>query len=334
MPNQNVVSWNTMLALFVRCKKYAECFDLFDKMIQEGESLPNEATLVSVLTACANLGRLDKGKWVHSYMKSNKKIEPDVLLWTALLTMYVKCGDMDMAKDVFNNMPGKSVVSWNSMIMGYGTHGFGEKALETFVEMEKNGQVPNDTTFVCVLAACTHSGMVLEGWWYFDVMHRVYNLKPKAEHYGCMVDLLSRAGLMKDSEEIVKHMSMEAGSVSWGALLSACRTHSNSHLGEIVGKQLIEKDPADIGPYVLLSNIYAAEGRWDDVENVRKLMKDKGLQKLAGCSMAQHGYIRSKSSDEDGSVHKSSLIYSMLREMGTHMKLSQVNHGKLRESYQ
>ncbi|GAB4857750.1 hypothetical protein Ancab_015658 [Ancistrocladus abbreviatus] len=322
MPAQNVVSWNTILALFVRCKKYTECLELFDQLIQGGEATPDEATLVSVLTACAYLGRLDKGKWVHSYMKTNRRIEPDVLLLTALLTMYVKCGDMDMAKDVFDNMPEKSVVSWNSMIMGYGTHGLGGKALEMFLDMEKSGQLPNDATFTCVLAACAHAGMVLEGWWYFDVMLRVYKVEPKVEHYGCMVDLLSRAGFMKDSEELIQQMPMEAGSALWGALLSACRTHSNSQLGEIVGKRLIEQEPEDIGPYVLLSNIYATEGRWDDVENVRRLMKDRGLQKLAGSSLTHFGEIASKTSLEVGMVHRKTMIYSMLREMGAHIKLS------------
>ncbi|KAE8075826.1 hypothetical protein FH972_014513 [Carpinus fangiana] len=224
MPMRNVVSWNIMLALCVRFE-------------------PNEATLVGVLTVCASLGRLDRGNWVYSYLKSNR-IKPDLLLSTALLTMYAKCGAMDLARDVFDKMPNRSVVSWNSMIMGY--------------------------------------GMVLEGWWCFDLMCRVYMIEPKVEHYGCMVDLLARAGLMKDSEEIISKMPMESGPALWGALLSACRTHSNSALGEIVAKWLIELEPRDIGPYVLLLNIYVAEGKWDDVEYVRRMMKEKGLQKHLG----------------------------------------------------
>ncbi|KAJ8427477.1 hypothetical protein Cgig2_021887 [Carnegiea gigantea] len=286
IPHRNVISWNTMLALYVRCKEYDKCVDMFDGMVQEGETRPNEATIVSVLTACGYLGRLDQGKWVHHYIESNRIIKPDVLLSTALLTMYIKCGDMDMAKNVFDSMSVKNVVSWNSMIMGYGTHGLGGKALEMFLEMEKSGQTPNDATFVCVLAACAHAGMVLEGWWYFDIMHRVYKIEPKVEHYGCMVDLLGRAGLLKDTEELFKKMPMEGGSALWGALLSACHTHSNSQLGEFVAKWLIEQDPEDIGPYLLLSNIYAAEGRWQDVDKVRLLIKEKGLHKVAGSSAA------------------------------------------------
>ncbi|XP_057968024.1 pentatricopeptide repeat-containing protein At3g29230-like [Malania oleifera] len=321
MPVQNVVSWNTMLALYVRFKDYDQCLRLFDRM-KEGDVMPNEATLVSVLTACANLGRLDEGKWVHSYINNNRKIKPDVLLSTALLTMYAKCGAMDFASNVFKEMPEKSVVSWNSMIMGYGMHGHGKKALEVFLEMEKSGTMPNTATFVCILCACTHAGMVLEGWWYFSRMCQKYKIEPNTEHYGCMVDLLARAGLMKNSEEIITEMPMEAGPVLWGALLSACRTHSNLELGVIVAKRLIDLKQGDIGPYVLLSNMYAAEGKWDGVESVRKMIKEKGLQKAAGRSIVHIGDSGSEYDLESDSVHKKIMVYSMLTEMGAQMKLS------------
>ncbi|XP_042482632.1 pentatricopeptide repeat-containing protein At3g29230-like [Macadamia integrifolia] len=328
MPYRNIVSWNTVLALYVRIKDYNECLRLFDRMASGGETSPNEATLVSVLTACAGLGMLDRGKWVHSYIRKNGKIRPDVLLSTSLLTMYAKCGAMDSAREVFDEMPERSVVSWNSMIMGYGMHGQGEKALEIFLEMEKRGQTPNDATFVCVLSACTHAGMVLEGWWHFDLMHRVYKIEPKVEHYGCMVDLLGRAGLMKDSEVLIRKMPMKAGPALWGALLSACSTHSNLELGEILGKRLIELEPQDVGPYILLSNIYAAEGKWDEVEMVRKMIRERGLHKAAGCSLVDLGGADYESTVDDTSVHKKSMMYSMLTEMGTQMKLSCREYGE------
>ncbi|KAE8055546.1 hypothetical protein FH972_012379 [Carpinus fangiana] len=292
IPLRNVVSWNIMLALCVRCKLYSECLTMFDRMIDGGEVKPNEATLVSALTECASLGRLDRGNWVHSYLKNNR-IKPDMLLSTVLLTMYAKCGAMDLARDVFDEMPNGSVVSWNSMIIGYGMHGNAEKALEIFMQMEKRGPKPNDATFTCVLFACTHAGMVLEGWWCFDLMCRVYMIEPKVEHYGCMVDLLARASLMKDSKEIIK-------------------------LGEIVAKRLIELEPRDIGPYVLLSNIYAAEGKWDDVEFVRRMMKEKGLQKASGSSLVHLGEFESESFVGNGSILRRSMVYSMLSEMGAH----------------
>uniref|UniRef100_A0A803PN46 Pentatricopeptide repeat-containing protein n=1 Tax=Cannabis sativa TaxID=3483 RepID=A0A803PN46_CANSA len=328
MPLRNIVSWNIILALYVRSKDYNECLRLFDSMIEVGEVKPNGATLMSVLTASTNLGRLDKGKCVHSYIESNR-IKPDVLLSTALLTMYAKCGDMDMARKVFDLMHERSVVSWNSMIMGYGIHGNGKKALETFLEMEKKGPLPNDATFICILSACTHSGMVLEGWWYFDLMQRVYNIEPKVEHYGCMVDLLARAGLVKDSEELMRKMPMEAGPALWGSLLSACRTHSNSNLGEIVAKRLIELEPTDIGPYVMLSNIYASEGKWAEVECVRKMIAENGLEKKEGRSTVHIEEVGSESSLENGSFHRRSMMYSMLSEMGAEMKFSCTNAHEL-----
>lgn len=304
MPVRNVVSWNTMLALYVRCKKYVtQALLLFDKMMERGEVGPNGASLVSILTACANLGRLDKGLWVHSFIENNR-IKCDILLSTSLLTMYAKCGAMDLARDVFDNMPEKSVVSWNSMIMGYGMHGHVEKALEMFMDMEKRGQTPNASTFVGCLSACKHAGKVLEGWWCFDIMCRVYKIEPKVEHLGCMFDLLSRVGLMEHSEGLKSKMYVEEGPVLWRALLSACKTPSNLELGEIVAKRLIDLEPMDFGPYVLLSYIYSLKGKWDEVEEIRKLIKDKGL------------------SERSSSPYRRTLIYSMLMELGVQLKLS------------
>ncbi|TYI70081.1 hypothetical protein E1A91_D08G197100v1 [Gossypium mustelinum] len=304
MPLRNVVSWNTMLALYVRCKKYInQALTLFDRMMERGEARPNSASLVSVLTACANLGRLDKGLWVHSYIENNN-IKCDLLLSTALLTMYAKCGAMDLARDVFNNMPVKNVVSWNSMIMGYGTHGHVEKALDMFIDMEKRGQIPNATTFISCLSACKNAGKVLEGWWCLDIMCRVYEIEPKVEHFGCMFDLLSRVGLMEQSNELMRKMPAESGPALWSALLSTCRASSKFELGKIIAKRLIDLEQMDIGPYVLLSYIYSVEGKWGEVENVRKFFKDRDL------------------SERSASPHRRTIIYSMLMELGVQLKLS------------
>ncbi|OWM83192.1 hypothetical protein CDL15_Pgr011874 [Punica granatum] len=286
MPTPNLVSWNIMLALYVRSKDYAECLRLFDRMQRGEEGIkPNEATLVSVFTACSNMGDLDKGISVHTYIK-NIGIRPDVLLSTALLTMYIKCGALEPAEEVFDEMLDRNTVTWNSMIMGYGNHGRAEEALKLFSEMEKKGPMPNDNTFTCVLSACAHAGLVFEGLYYFNKMSRVYEIEPKVEHFGCLVDLLARAGLMKESEELIKKMPTEdAWPALWVALLSACKSHSNLGLGEAVAKRLIELDPTDIEPYVLLSNIYAEECNWDGVESIRMMMKEKNLQKDAGASV-------------------------------------------------
>lgn len=320
MPIKNMVSWNVVLALYARIKNYRECLKLFDSMTATGDAKPNEATFVSVLTACACLGDLARGKWVHSLMKnSSGAIKPDVLLSTALLNMYSKCGDMHLAKEIFDSMEEHSVATWNSMIIGYGLHGNGEKALELFMKMEKEGPRPNEATFVCVLSACAHGGMVLEGWWCFDRMIHFHKIEPKVDHFGCLMDLLSRAGFLKVSEKLVQGMPVEPVPALWGALVSACKTHCDLHLGEVIGKKLIDMEPQDIGPYILLSNIYAAKGRWDDVEKVRKMMEKKGLRKGTGISLVS---IDDHVVDHNISVGKKSVVFSMLSEMGMSIKSS------------
>ncbi|OAY63661.1 pentatricopeptide repeat-containing protein At4g02750-like [Ananas comosus] len=331
MPERDSVSWNVILALYARLKKYRDCLRLFDSMMAVGDVKPNEAIFVSVLTACANLGELERGKWVHSLITDGcKTIELDVLLSTALLTMYAKCGVMDSAKEVFDSMEERSVVSWNSMIRGYGLHGEGKKALDLFMEMEKRRINPNEKTFVCILSSCAHNGMVFEGWWCFDRMIWFYNIEPKVEHFGCMMDLLSRAGLLKDSEELMKKLNLEGSPALLGPLMSASTNHCNWKLGEFVGKKLIEMKPQDIGPYVLLSNIYAAEGRWDDVEKLREVIREKGLEKDLGFSLVGVEESESYSVDEEKVISegKKSMVFSMSNEIGAHLKSSCRRHHK------
>ncbi|XP_010055377.2 pentatricopeptide repeat-containing protein At4g18840 [Eucalyptus grandis] len=310
MPSRNVASWNTLLDHLVRHEHYRECLSLFDTMLQEREIKPNKFTLLPVLTACGNLGDLDRGQLVRSYITRNH-IKADVALSTALLTLYAKCGAVDVARNLFDQMLDKNVVSWNAMILGYGMHWHGEKALDLFLEMEKRGQIPNESSFVSVLSACKRSGMVLEGWWCFDLMSRVYKIDPKVQHYGCMLELLAMVGLMKeDIEELVKEVPTGAGS-----------THSTTELGETVAERLIELDPTDVAPYVLLANMHAAEGNWDAVENVRKIMKDIGLQKEVRSSLSRLGGIESEDVEKDSLPHRRVMIYSMLSEIGSHMKV-------------
>ncbi|CAN6181925.1 unnamed protein product [Urochloa humidicola] len=320
MPKRSIVSWNVVLALYAKVKDWRECLRLFDAMMAVGKNIPNEKTFVSVLTACGNLGDLERGKWVHGLVCERwERLVPDVLLLTALLTMYAKCGVMGTAKEIFDSMSERSVASWNSMIIGYGLHGQSEKALELFMEMEKNGPQPNETTFICILSSCAHGGLVLEGWWCFDRMVRFYNIEPKAEHFGCMMDLLGRAGLLRDSEKLIKNLQAKVSPALWGALISASRTQDSYKLGEFVGNKLIEMKPTEFSSYVLLSNIYAAEGRWDDVEKVRKVMKEKVVEKDVGTSLV--GSSDPHPVAEDGfSFQQNSVMLSMLGEMGLHVK--------------
>ncbi|RLM85476.1 hypothetical protein C2845_PM04G15680 [Panicum miliaceum] len=320
MPRRSIVSWNVVLALYAKVKDWRECLRLFDAMMAVGESIPNEKTFVSILTACGNLGDFERGKWAHGLVQERwEKLVPDVLLLTALLTMYAKCGVMGTAKEIFDSMSEKSVASWNSMIIGYGLHGQSEKALELFMEMEKNGPQPNETTFICILSSCSHGGLVLEGWWCFDRMVRSYNFEPKAEHFGCMMDLLGRAGLLRDSEKLINNLQVKVSPALWGTLIAATRTQDSSKFGEFVGKKLIEMKPTEFSSYVLLSNIYAAEGRWDDVEKVRKVMKEKMVEKDVGMSLV--GSSEPHPDAEDGiSFQQNSVMLSILGEMGLRVK--------------
>ncbi|KAL5201638.1 hypothetical protein ABZP36_035992 [Zizania latifolia] len=322
MPQRSIVSWNVILALYAKLRDWRECLRLFDAMIAVGYTVPNEKTFVSILTACANLGDLEKGRWVHGLVRKRwERLVPDVLLLTALLTMYAKCGVMETAREIFNSMSEKSVPSWNSMIIGYGLHGQSEKALELFLEMERHGPRPNETTFICVLSSCAHGGLVLEGWWCFDRMVSFYNIEPKSEHFGCMMDLLGRAGLLESSENLIENLRGNVSPALWGILMSTSQTQNNTRLGEFVGKKLMEMRPTEVGPYVLLSNIYAAEGRWDDVEKVRKMMKEKGVEKDAGFSLVGSRGIELNLITEGGtSAPWSDMMLSMLGEMGAHKK--------------
>ena len=323
MPHRNLITWNTILAAYVRAKDYRECLTLFDRMLGLGFH-PTEATLVSVLTSCSHLGDLSRGKWVHSFVKnSDKQIELDLLLSTSLLTMYTKCGDMDSARKIFDEMPEKGIVAWNSMIIGYGMLGRGDESMNLFLEMEKEGPPPSETTFVCLLSACAHGGLVLEGWWCFDRMLRKYTIKPKADHYGCMVDLLGRAGLLDDTKKFMENMPEKPEVSLLGALLSACSTYSDLKLGEAIGSKIMEMDPNDVGSYILLSNIYASEGRWDDAERMRKKISSKGLLKGAGFSSLSNGKLEDLFVDERKVPrYKRGIVLSMLSDMGAHMKLS------------
>uniref|UniRef100_A0A0D9XDJ9 Pentacotripeptide-repeat region of PRORP domain-containing protein n=1 Tax=Leersia perrieri TaxID=77586 RepID=A0A0D9XDJ9_9ORYZ len=321
MPKRSIVSWNVILALYAKQRDWRQCLGLFDVMMEEGDTLPNEKTFVSVLTACANLGDLEKGRWVHGLVRERwDKLVPDILLLTALLTMYAKCGVMETAREIFNSMSEKSVPSWNSMIIGYGLHGQSEKALELFLEMERDGPSPNETTFICVLSSCAHGGLVLEGWWCFDRMVRFYGIEPKSEHFGCMMDLLGRAGLLEQSEDLIENLQGKVSSALWGILMSSSQTQNNTKLGEFVGKKLIEMKPTEVGPYILLSNIYAAEGRWDDVEKVRKVMEEKGVEKNAGLSLVGSTGDLHFITEGGGSAPQNDVMLPMLGEMGLHMK--------------
>lgn len=214
-------------------------------------------------------------------------LEENVFVGTSVIDMYCKCGRVGMARKAFNRMKEKNIKSWTAMLAGYGMHGQAREALEVFDEMQNAGVKPNYITFVSVLAACSHAGLVKEGWHWFNAMTAKFNIIPGVEHYGCMVDLLGRAGHLNEAYDLIKGMKVNPDFIVWGALLGACRIHKNVELGEISARMLFELDPKNCGYYVLLSNIYADAGRWDDVDRLRVMMKKRGLVKPPGYSLVE-----------------------------------------------
>ncbi|CBI27471.3 unnamed protein product, partial [Vitis vinifera] len=260
-----------------------EALNLFHRMQTAGIKLDNVA-LVSTLQACADLGVLDQGKWIHAYIKKHE-IEIDPILGCVLIDMYAKCGDLEEAIEVFRKMEEKGVSVWTAMISGYAIHGRGREALEWFMKMQTAGVEPNQMTFTGILTACSHAGLVHEAKLLFESMERIHGFKPSIEHYGCMVDLLGRAGLLKEAEELIENMPVKPNAAIWGALLNACHIHGNLELGKQIGKILIQVDPGHGGRYIHLASIHAAAGEWNQAARVRRQMKEQGVSKLPGCSV-------------------------------------------------
>ncbi|XP_031745064.1 pentatricopeptide repeat-containing protein At1g08070, chloroplastic [Cucumis sativus] len=240
----------------------------------------------SMLSACTGLGALEQGKWIHRYIERNG-IEFDSKLATTLIDMYCKCGCLDCAYEVFVHLPEKGISSWNCMIGGMAMHGKGEAAIELFKDMETKMVKPDNITFLNVLSACAHSGLVEKGQHYFYRFTQVYGIEPRTEHYGCMVDLYGRAGLLEEAMKVIDEMPMSPDVGVLGAFVGACKIHGNIELGEEVGKRVIELEPTNSGRYVLLGNLYAEAGRWEGVAEVRKLMNDREVKKAAGVSMIE-----------------------------------------------
>eukprot|EP01018_Ginkgo_biloba_P025790 Gb_04077 [translate_table: standard] len=285
MSKRDVVLWNAMIAGYAQCGHAYEAFNAFHQM-QLANMKPNSVTIASVLSACTHLAALQQGKSIHGYA-IRSGFESDAFVETALIDNYAKCGSIEIARQLFDNMSRRDVVSWSAMIAGYGIHGHGEDALELFKQMQQTGMNPNHITFICILSACSHAGLVDEGWQYFHCMSQDYYITPTVEHYACMVDLLGRAGHLNEAQEFIHKMPLEPNAGVWGALLGACRIHCNIKLGERVAEHLFELEPENAGYYVLLSNIYATAGKWDDVVKLSTLMKDRGLKKIPGCSLIE-----------------------------------------------
>lgn len=319
MPERDVVCWNAMIDGYTQQGRANESLILFREMLAAGVK-PNEVTVVSVLSACGQLGALGSGRWLHSYIESNRINRANVRIATSLIDMYSKCGSLEDARSIFDAICDKDIVSWNSIIGGYAMHGFPQDALRLFNEMCMAGLQPNDITFVGILGACAHAGLVSEGRAFFRSMKDEYGIEPKIQHYGCMVNLLSRAGHLEDAYELAKSVTFEADMVLWATLLWACRLHGNVGLGEIILERLVAGDKANSGSYVLLSNIYAAAGNWEGVARVRSSMKNSRAEKEPGCTAIEVNNKVHEFLAGDLRHPKSKEIYQMLGEINGWLK--------------
>ncbi|XP_072959788.1 pentatricopeptide repeat-containing protein At2g39620 [Typha angustifolia] len=283
--HKDIISWNTMIAGYMHNGQASEAISAFHLMRAENIK-PNLVSLVSLLPATAYLAALRDGLTLHSYA-IRSGFESNVLVGNCLLDMYSKCGRLDYAWNFFNQMSHRDTVSWNVMLAGYAVHGQGDSAISLFSHMKDSCIEADMVTYLGVLSACRHGGLVAEGKKIFDSMIHENIVEPNLEHYACMVDLLGRAGQLDEAWNLIQRMPMTPDAGVWGALLGACRMHSDIKIGEIALKQLARLEPANAAHYVVLSNIYAQVGRWSDAGKMRTTMSETRLKKTPGCSWVE-----------------------------------------------
>lgn len=319
MVEKDLICWSAMISGYAESDHPQEALKLFSEM-QVLEIKPDQVTMLSVISACAHLGSLDQAKWIHLYVDRNG-FGGALPVSNALIDMYAKCGSLERARWVFEKMPRKDVISWTTMISAFAMHGDASNALSFFYQMTEQKIEPNAVTFVGVLYACSHAGLVEEGRKIFSSMINEHKITPKHEHYGCMVDLFGRANLLREALEITEMMPLAPNVVIWGSLMASCRVHGETELGEFAAKQLLEIEPEHDGALVVLSNIYARERRWEDVGEVRRLMKHKGISKEMGCSRIElnnevHEFLMA-----DRNHKQADRIYEKLDEVVSELKL-------------
>ncbi|KAJ6807569.1 pentatricopeptide repeat-containing protein, mitochondrial [Iris pallida] len=319
MTVRNPVTWNAMIAGFIDNGKSEDGLKMFVSMITSVEVQPNPSTLSSALLGCSNLSSLYLGQQIHQW-SLKLPLSLNMTVQTSLVSMYCKCGNLVDASKLFEEIPRKDVVSWNSMISGYAQHGHCDKAIKLFNIMMKQAVEPNDITFVAVLSACNHGGLTKLGIYYFESMEKNYGVKPQLEHYLCTIDLLCRAGSLRKAVDVIQSMPFKPHPAAFGTLLGACRVHKNLEFANFAAMNLIELNPRGAGAYVQLANTYASMGRWDDVARVRKLMKENEVVKIPGYSWIEVKGVVHEFRSGDRVHLELDLIHEKLDEMKKRMK--------------
>ncbi|XP_065872076.1 pentatricopeptide repeat-containing protein At3g26782, mitochondrial-like isoform X2 [Euphorbia lathyris] len=321
MDERNSISWNSMLSGYTQNGQASEALSFFDEMCNSGCE-PNPVTALIMVTACAYLGSCHLGRKFHDFIVDSK-MEINLNLRNALMDMYAKCGDLDTAMDMFNGVhpSERDASSWNVLISGFGMHGNGRKALELYSRMQEEGVEPNHITCTSILSACSHTGLIEEGRKCFTDMTRL-SVTPETKHYACMVDMLGRAGLLQDAFNLIKEMPSPPNDAIWGALLLACKIHGNIELGKIAADHLFQLEPDHTGYYVLMSNIYAASNKWQEVGKLRQGMKNRGLKKPAAFSLIEHGKEIHGFHTADRENRHCQEVYSKVKNLTIEMKMA------------
>ncbi|KAM7474467.1 hypothetical protein LguiB_021710 [Lonicera macranthoides] len=315
MPEKNVVSWNSLISGYAQNGQSAMAIDLFKEMVKSNDSKPDEVTMVSVISACGHLGALELGNWVVNFINRNQ-MKLSISGYNSLIFMYSKCGSMIDAKRIFLEMETRDVISYNTLITGFAAYGHGIEAVQQIRRMKEEGLEPDRITYMGVLSACSHAGLLEEGEKVFESIKH-----PDTDHYACMVDLLGRVGKLDEAKRLIERMPMRPHAGVYGSLLSASRVHKRVDLGELAAKKLFELEPENSGNYVLLSNIYASKGRWEDVERVREAMRKVGVRKTTGWSWVEYGGKMHKFIVGDRTHERSDDIYRILAEVRNKMTM-------------
>lgn len=312
---KDAISWNTFITACCHCDEHAKGLSIFSEMLNGVDVSPDDFTYSSALTACAGIASLPQGKQVHAHLIRTRLYE-DIGVDNALVNMYSKCGSIIYAYTVFKQKNYHNVVSWNSIITGFANHGLGKKSLELFEQMIDGGTKPDSVTFIGLLTACNHAGLVDEGIACFNSLNEIYGISPNSEHLSCLIDLLGRAGRLKEAELYLEKYAHTSDPVILGCLLSACRLHGDVELGNRLGKLLLEAQPTTTSPYVLLSNLCASDAMWGNVADVRKMLKVSGLKKEPGHSLIEVEGIMEKFTVGKFSHSRISEIVDVLNLLG------------------
>ena len=317
LPEKDDFVWTAVISGFVNNKEYEEALYWYARMNREGFT-PNPLTISSVLAASAAIVALNQGLQIHSCVLK-MSLEYDLSIQNSLTSFYSKCGNVMDAYRIFIDIVEPNVISYNSIINGFAQNGFGEEALSVHKKMQSEGLEPNRVTFLAVLSACTHAGLIEEGWNLFNAMKSQYRIEPDADHYACIVDLLGRAGLLDEAIDLIRSMPLKPHSGVWGAILGASRTHLRLDLAKLAAQHITDLDPANATPYVVLSDLYSAAGKKIEGNLIRKTKNLKGIRKNPGCSWITlknevHLFLAGDQSHRDTEEIKPTIL-TMAKEM-------------------